>query len=800
MGDGALAKFGTALDAVNCAVEIQELARAKFDGKLRIGIHSGDITLENDNVYGDGVNIASRLESITDPGGIYISESIEKAIQGQTDVQAKYLGEVKLKNVAYGVRTYAVQGVGLPVPDVKEDKELSGHLWAEVQRKSIIRAAISYMVVALLLVLLWDKIQDLGIALPGWSFTLLMATLGVGFPVGIYLAWNFERSPEEFVRTTSQQSWQNPLKPSQRKPLTDSFIIAGLALMIIIMYFYPRLSFSDQSQQLTGSTLEPTAFNKSIAVLPFNTITKDSTSQYIAEGVKEAILNNLFKIKKLQVGSRTSAETYRNSPKRIPEIASELGVATILEGSAQKFGDKIRITVQLIDGKTDNHLWSEEYDRDWGDIFAIYTEIAEKVAAALQIVITPEEKQQIATTPTTNVTAYDYILKAREEQKKYWFEGDTIALKRAVRLYTKVLKLDSAYALGWVKLGSIYYDRHQLTEEYYKKNYLDSVLWYCDRAIAVNSNEAEAYFLADIVFHKRDNIEQTIKNYEKAVDLTQHDTEILNVAVTWESLWRLGLTYVYKKDYINGISLIRKAVQVARVEPQSYSHLLHRLGYAYTYIEAYEEAEDYILNSKSLGGDSYRLCYFYAYQGDFEASIDCTTTCCQVDSTNSSCNFLSANINLQLREFETSLKYFREFREVNEKRGFRQFNNLYREGFSMIQMRNQKVNIKLIEQQLILLDKRNKLGRPDGHDYHYAAIYASLGDQDRALQHLRDYQEKSFYPNWRIIPISFSQHDIMFENLWDNEEFQAIVRRDQEEKAAARLQVREIEERRELDL
>lgn len=118
MGDGAMAQFDTALDAVNCAVEIQKLARGDLDAKLRIGIHSGDITIENNDIYGDGVTVAARLESIADPGGIYISESIEKAIRGQTDIQAKYLGEVKLKNVAYGVRTYAVQGVGLPVPEI----------------------------------------------------------------------------------------------------------------------------------------------------------------------------------------------------------------------------------------------------------------------------------------------------------------------------------------------------------------------------------------------------------------------------------------------------------------------------------------------------------------------------------------------------------------------------------------------------------------------------------------------------------------------------------------------------------
>ena len=132
MGDGAMAQFSTALDAVNCSIEIQKTARGELDAKLRIGIHLGDVTVEEDDVYGDGVNVAARLESIADPGGIYVSDAIEKAIKGQSDVQAKYLGEIKLKNVAYGVRTYALQGVGLPVPDVKGEKELSGRFWAEL--------------------------------------------------------------------------------------------------------------------------------------------------------------------------------------------------------------------------------------------------------------------------------------------------------------------------------------------------------------------------------------------------------------------------------------------------------------------------------------------------------------------------------------------------------------------------------------------------------------------------------------------------------------------------------------------
>ena len=149
MGDGAMAQFNTALDAVNCAVEIQEFARAKLDAKLRIGIHLGDVTVEENDVHGDGVNVAARLESITDPGGIYISESIEKAIQGQSKVQTKYLGEIRLKNVDYAVRTYALQGVGLPVAKSKESKHLTGRFMSALTSQGATRVGLIILILAI---------------------------------------------------------------------------------------------------------------------------------------------------------------------------------------------------------------------------------------------------------------------------------------------------------------------------------------------------------------------------------------------------------------------------------------------------------------------------------------------------------------------------------------------------------------------------------------------------------------------------------------------------------------------------
>lgn len=149
MGDGAMAQFASALDALHCAIAIQKSARAELDAKLRIGIHLGDVQLEDNDVYGDGVNVASRLESIADPGGIYISESIEKAIRGQTNIQATDLGEIRLKNVDYGVRIYAIQGVGLPLPEAnnKHQKSFVFHTkWVAAISTILLVATIAYII------------------------------------------------------------------------------------------------------------------------------------------------------------------------------------------------------------------------------------------------------------------------------------------------------------------------------------------------------------------------------------------------------------------------------------------------------------------------------------------------------------------------------------------------------------------------------------------------------------------------------------------------------------------------------
>jgi len=489
MGDGALAKFSTALDAVNCAMEIQELARAKFDGKLRIGIHLGDITIESDDVYGDGVNIAARLESITDPGGIYISESIEKAIRGQTDIQAKYLGEIKLKNVDYGVRTYALQGVGLPIPDLKEDKHLSGRFFAELQRRGVLRAATIYVILALLLILLVPYVKSM-FMLPEWIMTPAVVGLLMGFPIAMYMAWTYELSPDGFVRTNSQQSWQNPYKGSQRKPLTNNSIILAMALIIIAMYVYPR--YLIKPADISGDNARVTINDKSLAVLPFDNLSNDPGQEYFSDGMMEAILNHLTKIKGLRLTSRTTMMGYKGINKSIGEIAAEVGVRYVLEGSVQKSETLVRITAQLIDAQSDEHLWSESYDRELADILSLQSEVAQQIAGMLEMNIEPEVKDRIEAIPTENAKAYELYLLANALTYS--------SAERARSLLEEAISLDSGFAPAYAGLGLYWLGRGSFFRDLKADEVLEMAEPLLNKALELDINLAIAHQYLSLIF------------------------------------------------------------------------------------------------------------------------------------------------------------------------------------------------------------------------------------------------------------------------------------------------------------
>ena len=586
MGDGILVSFNSALDAVNCSIEIQQEVKTRLGARLRIGIHLGDITIENNDVFGDGVNVAARLESIADPGGIYISDNIEKSIKGQTNVQSKYLGEIKLKNVAYGVRTYALQGADLPVPEVKENKGLSGHFLAEVKRRGVIRVAATYIAFSLLLILSFPYTESV-MNLPLWLGNGLLLVLVIGFPISMYLAWMYERSPEGFVRTTSQQSWRNPNLSSQRKPFTSDLVLTLLVFANAAMYFYPKYLSVQQS-------LDPGLRDKSVAVIPFIDMSPSADQKYLADGVMEAILNHLAKIKDMRVISRTTMEMYRQSKRSTKAIAREVGVSYILEGSVQRFTDQVRITVQLIEGNSDQQLWSENYDRNLTDIFAIQTEIAKNVAQELKATITAKERTIIEAVPTSDLTAYDYYLKGMDYRNRGNSEAD---LRFADQMFERAIEIDSTFTLAWVGLASVarevYWLRYNVSKEH-----LAEVEKYLQKAIELEPNLMEVR-LETARYHYHCQV-----NYDKALQILEN----LKSEYPNNDQMHAWAGYIYRRtgQFEKALTYLNRAISL---NPSAWPEW-SSAGYTMATLRRYKQAEHYLQTAIDLNPSRDRD-YFY---------------------------------------------------------------------------------------------------------------------------------------------------------------------------------------------
>jgi adenylate cyclase len=325
IGDSFLVEFESALDALNCAIEIQSYlhdynfsSRESWKISLRIGIHLGDVIHRADDVLGDAVNIASRIEPMAEPECICISEQVYDQVRNKVSQSLVELGPKDLKNVSFPVTVY---GVVMP----------------------------------------WEK--------HGASAE------GASLPVN------------------------------------------------------------------------------RIAVLPFANISPDPQDEYFADGMTEELISTMSKVSGLKVIARTSVSGYKGGKKRIDEVARELGVSTVLEGSVRKAGDRLRITVQLINAQTSDHLWAESYDRELKDVFEIQSDIAKTVVNSLEVRLLSSEKKDIEKRPTGNLKAYQLYLRGR-----YYLNRETREdYSKALDLLKEAIRLDPEFALAYAGISDYYH-------------------------------------------------------------------------------------------------------------------------------------------------------------------------------------------------------------------------------------------------------------------------------------------------------------------------------------------------------
>jgi TolB-like protein/Tfp pilus assembly protein PilF len=317
------------------------------------------------------------------------------------------------------------------------------NIFAELKRRNVYRAAVAYGVVAWFLTQLTTQVFPF-FEIPNSAVRFVVIALAAGFPIAMLLSWLYEFTPQGIIRTEDV----DPVQARSVQRATGrllNFTIIGVLLLVIVMLIAGRLPFYRQ----TGEQIS----QKSIAVLPFENRSEDKANAYFADGIQDEILTRLSKIADLKVISRTSTQHYKSAPENLPEIARQLGVAQIVEGSVQRSGDAVRVNVQLIEAANDSHLWAETFDRKLSDIFSVETEVAKAIADQLRVKLTGQEEQIIAAKPTDNPYAYDaylrglaYSLKAQNSP------ANSLGAQKHLR---EAVRFDSKFALAWALLSYV---------------------------------------------------------------------------------------------------------------------------------------------------------------------------------------------------------------------------------------------------------------------------------------------------------------------------------------------------------
>jgi TolB-like protein len=296
----------------------------------------------------------------------------------------------------------------------------------EIKRRKVYRVAAAYIIAAGFVIQIGSAVFPAW-ELPNWAFRLVVVLLLIGFPIALILAWAFDVTPEGIKTTPSVAA-----PGSHRRRNVAMLIAMGVIISAVAGFFLlPRASARK--------------IDKSIAVLPFENFSDDKDNAFFADGIQDDILTNLAKIGDLKVISRTSVMPYRGKEKNVREIGKALGVSTILEGSVRKSGNRVRVNVQLINAVNDEHIWAEDYDRDLTDVFAIQTDLAQKIAHELQAKLSPTEKAQMTRKPTENGEAYLSFVQAHNLHTQM---EDFEKLKQAEQLYERALQLDPNFALA----------------------------------------------------------------------------------------------------------------------------------------------------------------------------------------------------------------------------------------------------------------------------------------------------------------------------------------------------------------
>jgi adenylate cyclase len=499
LGDAFLVDFPSVVNAVQCARQVQSQLRThnaehgrEEQIHVRIGIHLGDIVQRDGDVFGDGVNIASRLQGLAEPGSICLSDIVYRDVAKKIELGTVVsLGRPKLKNIAERFQVYAL----LP----------------------------------------------------------------------------------EQPKGVRQQLQVQRLKFSRRVGIAHRVVVVGLVLLvggIVTGRYFLRPPLGTQDSAPRTPAALPLPDKPSIIVLPFTNMSNDPEQEYFGDGVTEDITSDLSKISSLFVIARNSAFTYKGKAIKVQEVSREMGVRYVLEGSVRKAGAQVRITTQLIDASTGEHLWSERFDRPFKDIFALQDEVVQKIVATLKLQLTLREQGVLMRKRTDNLEAYDYVLRGMEANQRLTKEAVTI---QARQMLEKAIALDPQYAEAYAWLGWTYYREWNWFWSRDPQT-LERAWTLAQQALALDDFLPFAHSLLGNIYAQRHQYDQAIAEGERAIALDPNNAD--SYALRWEALSSAG-----RPD-----EALKMVEQAMRLNPRYPSWYLVDLGLAYFLTGRYTEA------------------------------------------------------------------------------------------------------------------------------------------------------------------------------------------------------------------
>jgi TolB-like protein/AraC-like DNA-binding protein len=544
------------------------------------------------------------------------------------------------------------------------------------------------------------------------------------------------------------------------------YVFSILVVITLAVILYTSINPSNKTQ----------IHEKSIAVLPFKNFSDNQENQYISDGMMEAIISNISKIGDLKVISRTSMEQYRESPKSVRKIGSELKVSYLLEGSTFQDEKNVRVTVQLIDTKSDKHIWAESYDFELRDIFTVQNQIARKIASILQTKITPEEMSRLEQKPTKSPEAYDLYQRAFYYFINFLQQRQETDYTTAWTLFSKAIKVDTTFAAAYLRLADLYWLKNYRSE-YYSETFMDTVFRLCLNALEYNPESSDAHRLLGQYYFETGKREEGINEVEKAISLNRNNAsayDVLGFYYNWFGKWEMGIPAIFKSIQLDPYSVLL---------PIRYGYLsrgyLDILDFEKTFYYSQKAVEHSEGRRPFLGFAYWVNAHANLMLGNSREVLEATEKLSEINEI--AALRIQAEVYSHLfQDFEKSINLYQELSRRDSVR----MDYHHRHAYALWEIGEYESANAMFAEQIRIFEKELELGRVERNDPHYnlAGIYAFLGDHQKALEHLRQHK---FTSGLEI----YAEKDPLFKDLYNNQEFKMIIQNAKEEKEILRNKI-----------